>query len=54
MHKKLSSELQTSSGRAAIPSVDRVLNLASIRSLIDQYGRDLVTDAVRDELNGLR
>ncbi len=54
MHKELSSDRRISSRRAAVPSVDRVLNLSPIRLLIDQYGSDLVTDAVRDVLSGLR
>ncbi len=35
-------------GRAALPSVDRVLRVAD--ELVERYGRKLVTDAVRDAL----
>jgi L-seryl-tRNA(Ser) seleniumtransferase len=34
-------------GRAAVPSVDKVLRLAAVRPLLDRFGSDLVTDAVR-------
>jgi L-seryl-tRNA(Ser) seleniumtransferase len=39
-------------GRAALPSVDRVLRGAE--ALIERYGRGLVTDAVREALAGHR
>ena len=36
--------------RAAIPSVDRLLRSADAMILIDGYGRQAVTEAVRDDL----
>ena len=39
---------------AQIPSVDRVLNLAAVRSLADRHGRAEVLDAVRHLLSNLR
>jgi L-seryl-tRNA(Ser) seleniumtransferase len=39
-------------GRAALPSVDRVLRAAT--ALIELYGRALVTDAVREALADCR
>ncbi|MGE5523252.1 MAG: L-seryl-tRNA(Sec) selenium transferase [Rhodospirillaceae bacterium] len=40
--------------RRALPSVDRLLNAASIVALIQQYGRPLVLDAVRAQLTAQR
>jgi L-seryl-tRNA(Ser) seleniumtransferase len=40
--------------RAAIPSVDRLLRSADAMILIDGYGRQAVTEAVRDDLAALR
>ena len=39
---------------ASIPSVDTLLRLAPVLALVDVYGRDLVTNATRDVLAGLR
>ncbi|HEX3952268.1 MAG TPA: L-seryl-tRNA(Sec) selenium transferase, partial [Stellaceae bacterium] len=36
--------------RAALPAVDRVLRTPAAAALTERYGRDLVTDAVRDAL----
>ena len=35
-------------GRAALPSIDRVLRAPGVALLIERYGRSLVVDAVRD------
>ncbi|HKA38670.1 MAG TPA: L-seryl-tRNA(Sec) selenium transferase [Burkholderiales bacterium] len=40
--------------RRAIPSLDRLLQLAAVADLIARYGRPLVTEAARAELAGLR
>ena len=42
------------SARRAIPSLDRLLKLDAVASLIDRYGRPLVTEAARAELAELR
>ena len=44
----------TLSPQAAIPSVDRLLRSADAVALIEAYGRQAVTDAVRDDLAALR
>ena len=46
------SEVRT--GHAAIPSVDKLLRTADGVALIDAYGRQPVTEAVRDDLAALR
>jgi L-seryl-tRNA(Ser) seleniumtransferase len=40
--------------RRAIPSLDRLLQLAPVADLIERYGRPLVTEAARAELTELR
>ena len=40
--------------QTSIPSVDRVLRQAEIRGLIDSFGRQAVTGAVRDALGAVR
>jgi L-seryl-tRNA(Ser) seleniumtransferase len=40
--------------RRALPSIDRLLNLASVAALVDRYGRPLVTDTLRDVLEARR
>jgi len=42
------------SARRAIPSLDRLLQLEAIAGLISRYGRPLVTEAARAELDVLR
>ena len=44
----------TKSSRAAVPSVDKVLRLETLRPLLDRFGRDLVTDAVRRVTTDMR
>lgn len=39
---------------AALPAVDRLLNDEAAGSLIDEFGRPAVTDAIRQTLSGLR
>jgi len=41
-------------GQAAIPSVDKLLRTGDGAALIDSYGRQPVTEAVREDLAGLR
>ena len=41
-------------GRAALPSVDRVLRSSGAETLIERHGRALVVDAVRSTLAGYR
>ena len=41
-------------GQAAIPSVDKLLRTGDGAALIDAYGRQPVTEAVREDLAGLR
>jgi L-seryl-tRNA(Ser) seleniumtransferase len=45
---------QAASPQAAIPSVDRLLRAADAAALIEAFGRQAVTEAVRDELAALR
>ena len=40
--------------RRAIPSLDRLLKLGAVESLLERYGRPLVTEIARDELARLR
>ncbi len=42
------------SARRAIPSLDRLLRLDAIGSLVSRYGRPLVTEAARAEITALR
>src|SRR6185503_1435399 len=42
------------SARRAIPSLDRLLKLGAVESLLERYGRPLVTEIARDELARLR
>ena len=42
------------SARRAIPSLDRLLQLEAVASLIVRYGRPLVTETARSELDALR
>jgi L-seryl-tRNA(Ser) seleniumtransferase len=44
----------TGPGFTRIPSVDRVLNLAALRPLIERFGRDPVTATVREVLAEMR
>ena len=44
----------TPSIQAAVPSVDRVLHLAAVRSLVETHGRPAATEAVRVVLDDLR
>ena len=46
--------VDTLSPQAAIPSVDRLLRDPAAATLIDGYGRQAVTGAVRDDLAALR
>ena len=39
---------------AAVPSVDRILRLSDVKPLLDRFGRELVTDAVRQVTSDLR
>ena len=40
--------------RAAVPSVDKILRLDGTQDLLDRFGRELVTDAVRQITADLR
>jgi L-seryl-tRNA(Ser) seleniumtransferase len=42
------------SARRAIPSLDRLLKLAAVETLVGRHGRPLVTEIARDELARLR
>jgi L-seryl-tRNA(Ser) seleniumtransferase len=43
-----------SAARRAIPSLDRLLQLAAVAALVSRYGRPLVTETARAELAALR
>ncbi len=40
--------------RSTVPSVDKVLRLSGLKPLLDQFGRELVTGAVREVIENLR
>jgi L-seryl-tRNA(Ser) seleniumtransferase len=48
------SRLQTGDRRAALPSVDRVLQAPTATALVERYGHTLVVEAVRDALGARR
>src|SRR5574341_456889 len=54
VNEPLPTLLSPRPGPAALPSVDRVLGLARLASLLDRYGRDAMQAAVRALLEDKR